>query len=347
VKRIVDSKIVQDKPRDARSEGGRPGFTLVELLVMISIVGLLISLLMPAVQGCREAARRTQCANNLRQLAIAAQSYHCCWGSFPPPRMNSADPWGHIVRLLPFLDQDLAFNDLDLSKPVADPVNARVAALPLQFLLCPSDTNRLASSDSPLALPGWWRNNYRGNAGNDTGEMRSDGTENNNGVFVTGRRVSAGQISDGVGNTALFCESLLGDGNDNVVSKPGDWFIIAPASHKREDMYMALQAVVPRSGAGSQVSLAGRTFTSGNYLDSRYNHIMPPNGPSGVVPDGRDLISAINDGLQATTASSRHPGGVNLALVDGSVRFVKNSVSLQPWWALGSIRGGEGIYEEY
>ena len=109
----------------------------------------------------------------------------------------------------------------------------------------------------------------------------------------------------------------------------------------------ALQDLVPLAGVNLQVSLAGRSFTSGNYLDSRYNHIMPPNGPSGVVPNGSDLISAINDGAQATTASSRHVGGVNLALADGAVRFVKNSVSLQVWWALGSIRGGEGIYEEY
>ena len=268
-------------------------------------------------------------------------------GVFHRLESNSADPWGHIVRLLPFLDQSLVFNSLDLTRPVTDPVNVQVTALPLRILLCPSDADRLDFSEDPLALPGWWRNNYRGNAGNDTGEIAPDGTENNNGIFVTGRRVSIDYISDGVGNTALFCEALLGDGSDDVVSKPGDWFVISPPSHNRQDLYSALQAIQPVAEAGSQVSLAGRTFTSGDYLDTRYNHIMPPNGPSGVVPNGADLVSSINNGAQATTASSRHPGGVNLALADGSLRFVKDSIDVQVWWALGSINGGEKIYEEY
>jgi hypothetical protein len=249
--------------------------------------------------------------------------------------------------MLPYLDQTVAFQNLDLSKPVGDPANIRVSTLPLRTLLCPSDTDRLASSASPMALPGWWRNNYRGNAGNDTGEIGSDGTENNNGVFVTGRRVNVDSIRDGASNTALFCEAVRGDGNDNIVSSPGDWFVIAPASHSRQDIYAALQTVTPFPGSDSQVSFAGRTFTSGDYLDTRYNHIMPPNGPSGVVPNGSDLISAINNGAQATTASSRHVKGVNLVLADGSVRFVTNSVNVQIWWALGSINGGEGIYEDF
>ena len=241
----------------------------------------------------------------------------------------------------------MVFKDLDPAKPVSDPVNVRVAALPLSILRCPSDINLLDESSDPQALPGWWQDNYRGNGGNDTGELDAYGVEQNNGVFVTGRRVSMDQIADGLSNTALFGEGRLGDGDDSVVSTPGDWFLIAPATHNRRDIYAALRAVVPLSGADHQFSYAGRSFTSGNYVDSRYNHIMPPNGPSGVVPNGSDLLAAVNNGAQATSASSRHPGGVNLALVDGSVRFVRNDVSLQVWWALGSINGGEGIFEEF
>jgi len=241
----------------------------------------------------------------------------------------------------------VVFQNLDPSKPLSDPANVRVASLPLQIVRCPSDINLLSSSSDPQSLPGWWRNNYRGNGGNDTGELNSNGVEHNNGVFVTGRHVTMDQITDGLSNTALFSEGLLGDGDDNVVSSPGDWFVIAPATHDRQDIYSALQAVVPLPGAGNQFSYAGRSFTSGNYVDSRYNHIMPPNGPSGVVPNGTTLLGAVNDGAQATTASSRHPRGVNLALADGSVRFVRNDVILQVWWALGSINGGEGIYDEF
>ena len=112
-----------------------------------------------------------------------------------------------------------------------------VTTLPLAIVHCPSDTDHLSLSEDPRALPGWWRNNYRGNAGNDTGELSPAGDENNNGVFVTGRRISTDQITDGTSNTALFCESLLGDGDDNVISNPGDWFVIAPASHSRQDIY--------------------------------------------------------------------------------------------------------------
>ena len=346
-RRLRDSKDPHDNARDAGPRAPQLGFTVVELLVVISIIGLLMGLLMPAVQACREVARRSQCANNVRQLALASHEYHSSQGSFPPALCSSSDTWGQIVRLLPFLDQNLAFKDLDFSKPVTDPVNVRVTTLPLPVLRCPSDTDRLSTSNDPLAMPGWSRNNYRGNGGNNTGELNSCGVENNNGVFVTGRRVSIDQITDGTGTTALFCESVLGDGDDNVISNPGDWFVILPPTHFRQDVYSALRTVDPSSGSISQVSLAGRGFTSGNYLDSRYNHIMPPGGPSGVVPDGADLIAAINQGVQVTTPSSRHYGGVNLALVDGSVRFVANQINLQVWWALGSINGGEEIYEKF
>ena len=345
--RIVDLKVPGKVARRAGPVVGPLGFTLIELLVVISIIALLMSILLPAVQMCRESVRRTVCANNIRQLALASLAYHSGQCSFPPARMDGADTWGHIARLLPFLDQNVVFKDLDLTRPVGDPQNVRATALPMPVLRCPSDTDRLISSIDSRAMPGWSRNNYRGNGGNETGELNSTGVENNNGVFVTGRRVTIDQIKDGIGNTALFCEGLLGDGDDNVISNPGDWFAIAPAGNKRQDVFAALQVLAPLPGMDRQVSFAGRSFTSGNYVDSRYNHIMRPNGPSGVVPNDSDLVTAVNQGVQATTVSSRHVGGVNLALADGAVRFVRDSVSLQVWWALGSIRGGEGIYEEY
>jgi prepilin-type processing-associated H-X9-DG protein len=214
------------------------------------------------------------------------------------------------------------------------------------MLHCPSDTDRLSASTDPAALPGWWRNNYRGNGGNQTGEMNVAGEENNNGVFVTGRRIKIDWITNGTGNTAMFSEAMLGDGDDRIVSKPGDWFVITPRGRTRDDIYAAMQSVVPTRGKGNQVSLAGRSFVSGNYLDTRYNHIMPPNGPSGVL-SAPDLVQAVNNGPQATTASSRHPDGVNLALADCSVRFVRSAINPQVWWALGSINGKEGIYEDF
>ena len=345
--RINDPLFGRDAARRAARTGPRSGFTLVELLVVISIIGLLMGMLLPAVQACRESARRTSCANNLRQLALASLAYHSGQCSFPPARSDRSDTWGHIVRLFPFLDQGVVFSDLDLAKPVGDPRNIRVVSLPMPLLRCPSDTDRLTTSIDTRAMPGWSRNNYRGNGGNDTGQLSPKGVEKNNGIFVTGRRVTIDQIRDGTGNTALFCEGMLGDGDDNVVSKPGDWFAIQPAGAGREDVFAAIQSVDPLTGMNRQASFAGRTFTSGSYVDSRYNHIMPPNGPSGAVRGDNDLLTAIDLGPQATTPSSRHAAGVNLALADGAVRFIKNSVNVQVWWALGSVNGHEGLYDEF
>ena len=347
-----DQSIMADEVGDrVACEAGvwRHGFSLIELLVVITIICILGAMLAPAVQGAREASRRVQCANNLRQLALAAESFHSANGYFPSARATSGtatNAWGQMGRLLPFIDQKVLFKGLDLNKPITDPANAEAWSAPLPLLQCSSDYDRLSQSPSALGYDGWTRNSYRGNAGNDTGEVSAAGVENNNGVFVAGRKVSAAQILDGVSTTALFSEALLGDGNDNTISNPGDWFVIPSTNHTKTDVYTALRSVVPTAGSASQVSYGGREYLSGQYLTTRYNHIMPPNGPSGVVANGADLITAINTGIQATTASSAHPGGVNLALADGAVRFVKDAIDIQTWWALGSIRGDDKIREE-
>jgi prepilin-type N-terminal cleavage/methylation domain-containing protein/prepilin-type processing-associated H-X9-DG protein len=323
------------------------GFTVVELLVVVSIIGILVGLLMPAVQAARESGRRTQCANNVRQLGLAAHSYHAAQRSFPPARQDAANTWGHFAKLLPFLEQKVIYRNIDFTKAVYDPSNAEIAQTPMPVFRCPSDYSVMIKSSDPLAFGGWAKNNYRGNAGNDTGEIGPDGAEKNNGVFRTGRRISVEQIEDGTSNTALFSEGVLGDGSNFVISVPGDWLVISPGSRRRQNIYAALQSAVPSAGPGNQVSYAGRTYLDGGYVESRYNHIMRPNGPSGVVPNGEDLFARINDGAQATTASSRHPGGVNLVLADGSVRFVSEGVDLEVWWGLGSIAGGEMLSTDF
>ncbi|MGA2064739.1 MAG: H-X9-DG-CTERM domain-containing protein [Thermoguttaceae bacterium] len=106
--------------------------------------------------------------------------------------------------------------------------------------------------------------------------------------------------------------------------------------------------MTPGTGSGAQFSYAGSTYLSGDYTTSRYNHLMPPNTLSVVVPiAGSDLAASINGGAQATTASSGHPGGVNLVLADGSLRFVRNGIEIHAWWALGSIAGGETLQEAF
>jgi len=337
--------------------GGR-GFTLVELLVVISVIGLLLAILMPAVHAAREAGRRTQCANNLHQLSLAAGNFHSAHGCFPmarpQPDSQAAQPeapgvaWGHLAQLLPYLGQSVMFNRIDFTKPFDDPANAEAQTAPIPVFRCPSDTTVLDCCTDPQARPGWKKNNYRGNGGNNTGALDSSGVENNNGVFIAGRKVSLDQMLDGPGCTALFSEHILGDGDNNAISNPGDWFAVSPASQSQQDVYQAALAVTPATGASAQYSFAGPTYLSGGYTASRYNHILPPNQASVVVPSGRgDLGYDIDHGAQATTASSRHPGGVNVAFADGAVRFIANKINLYPWQAMGSIAGQERVVDEY
>ena len=188
-----------------------------------------------------------QCASNMRQLGLAALNYHSAQSSFPPGRKGdpTAATWGWTVFLLPFLDQNVVFKKLDLTRPVPDPANAILPVAPLAFLRCPSDTDRLDDSADPLAMAGSTKTNYRGNGGNDTGELDANGNENNNGLFLTNQEISIDQITDGASATALFSEGLLGDGDNDAISKPGDWFAISPASHNRNDIYAALLTVTP------------------------------------------------------------------------------------------------------
>jgi prepilin-type N-terminal cleavage/methylation domain-containing protein/prepilin-type processing-associated H-X9-DG protein len=201
--------------------------------------------------------------------------------------------------------------------------------------------------------------------------------ENNNGVFVTAKTVTIDQITDGTSNTALFSEAVLGDGDDSKVSIPGDYIVQASLSSDTNpaDWYslaaytlnadgvtantsspgalnpqVALKAanVTQYQGQSAQFSFAGRNWWAGNYVASRYNHVVTPNkasiavdltegAPSGGLPGNPN----INETVNATTASSRHGGGVNLALADGSVKFIADDIQPGIWWALGSIAGGE------
>ena len=364
------------------------GFTLVELLVVIAIIGLLIGLLLPAVQAAREAARRSSCSSNLKQLALAAQNYHSANGHFPKGRTNlTTDQWGQFARLLPFLEQSALYNLIDFTKSTSDTGttgtngNSSLFGYPVPVFRCPSDVDRLTSLTDANAYATAQHNNYKANAGNLTGETTSITqvnpvtgqptgdpvlTENNNGVFLTNKFVSINDIVDGTSNTALFSEAVLGDGDSNKASVPGDWFAAAPASatpptglvppsDATYNYYVAAAAITPQAvaadttgaylGAANQFAYGGRNYLAGNYVASRYNHIAPPNAASIASSVGAPsaIVANLNNQANATTVSSRHGGGANIALADGSVRFVADKVDIASWWALGSIAGQEAL----
>jgi prepilin-type N-terminal cleavage/methylation domain-containing protein len=331
----------------------RLAFTLVELLVVIAIIGILVALLLPAIQAAREAARRTQCTNNLHQLALAALNYESAKKEFPEARYSGLLPsgtdsihWGFLARILPYVEGSAIYGMIDFTKPVDDPVNQPVEKAQIDFFICPSDKedNMLGPTCNQ---DGFGRDSYKGNGGNDSGEMKAiTGTtadrEQNNGMFVTNVSVRIKQVTDGTSHTAMLSEMIKGDGDRNLISSPSDWFNLPGASGESgATIAVNCPGVTPSSG-NTQFPCAGRNWVRGDYATSRYNHVMPPNTKSCSHNfSGTLTATQINEQGGAHTASSRHPGGVNLVCVDGSTHFVADSIDALVWFAAGSRNGAE------
>jgi prepilin-type N-terminal cleavage/methylation domain-containing protein len=349
----------------ATHRGRRSGFTLVELLVVIAIIGILVALLLPAIQAAREAARRSQCINNLSQLAKAALNYESAKKAFPFGRRAGFEldkngnkvaiqQWGHLAFILPYVEDTSLHSLINFNFAPEAPENLMARQAKLTLFLCPSDT-----SDDRLQTPrcvqadnrwsGVGRTNYHGNGGSDTGQSILVGdltVERNNGVFVTNLAVKFKHIADGSSHTALYCEAIRGDGDDTRPEVPGDWFRLPGQNADVNKVYQDCSAITNFSAYinGNQFSCRGRNWGHGDYTTTRYNHVMPPNMQScSQTSSGQVAAIPVNEDGGATTASSRHNGGVNLACADGSTHFISSSVDLLVWRALGSRNGGEVV----
>jgi prepilin-type N-terminal cleavage/methylation domain-containing protein len=335
--------------RSASPYFARRAFTLVELLVVIAIIGILIAILLPAVQAARESARRTQCINNLKQLGLAALNFHELNQYFPMGRQEP-NTYSQHVMLLPFLEQANVFAQINFTLGTGkNPSNVQFVSIP--GFLCPDDPEERmddptnTSDQCDAVLGPWGRNNYRGNAGSDVGttvnENQTNASETNNGIFLTNAFVRIAQITDGTSNTALFSEKLRGDGNDDTAEVLTDFFQLANNNNtaKATQVYTKCIALQPSTlvTSAKQTSFSGRDWINGNYMTTRYNHIMPPNTWS--CPRG----NSPNTNGGATTACSRHTSGVGLGMADGSVRFVANQIDVTIWQAVGSKDGTETI----
>lgn len=325
----------------------RRGFTLVELLIVIAIIGVLAGLLLPAIQSAREAARRSSCTNNLRQMALATLMFHDVKKSFPIARQGDEDAFGQHTELFPYLEEGtITFQFNYKLKPGKNP--ARFIKVPL--FLCPSDIeDRMWDKDNNAHQFDWGKNNYRACAGSEFG-LTSDNNqptakEKNNGIFLTNQAIRLAQVTDGSSHTALFSEALRGDADDNNIEVESDLFQIGggAGTNTTQKVYNAAMKLnlSTMRGANKQTSYAGRNWINGNYMTTRYNHVMPPNTFS--VTRG----NSPNNKGGAITASSRHSGGVNLALADGSVTFINDGIELMVWRAFGSRNGNELIAAGY
>ncbi len=327
---------------DRKKQGG---FTLVELLVVIAIIGVLTALLLPAVQAARESARRTQCTNNLKQLGLATLMFHDAERAYPIGRQGD-DSFSQHAELLPYLESA----NIQFDYSVASSANpSRLIAV--DMFLCPSDIDdRMTNTAVSAHQAGWGKNNYRGNGGSDIGLTTNSNTpkakEQNNGIFLTNETVTMRKVSDGTSRTALFSEMIRGDGNDDNVEVESDLFQVANNNNTNtvDKLYQKCSAIDPATmaGASKQTSYSGRDWINGNYMTTRYTHVMPPNSWScsrGNSP---------NNNGGAVTASSRHGGaGVGIVLCDGSVRFISSNIDLALWRALGSRNGNEVIADNF
>lgn len=328
----------------------RRGVTLVELLVVVAILAATIGLLLPAVQTARETARRSSCGNNLRQLALAAANHESARGRFPigaesrqwderPDFPHQFFRWSLLAHLAPYYEEERLLRGLDLAVPLyiglspgdIAPQNKSIVKLTVPLFLCPSD---IAMPVADLFGP----TNYAGCTGSGAGGGTPFETD---GIYGVNSDTRPKDIRDGLSKTVAFSESILGSGQKATTSRDG----VEPATG------YGFTFVTPLTVAACQrpfyynfTDLRGFSWANGEYRTTLYNHRDVPNS------EMLDCLSALMNttdkarmyaGYGWRSARSRHRGGVGVAMADGAVRFVADSIDAAAWSAASTIAAGD------
>ena len=366
----------------ALSKGNRTstparGFTLIELLVVIAIIAVLIALLLPAVQSAREAARRAQCTNNLKQLGIAIHNYHDIHGALPPtgqvaaqpsagqyPAMPHTQDFGMKVKLLPHMEQSPLYNAINFAATawIVDTgrgrtyyANTTVLNAQVSTFLCPSDPNQGRKSQTRLGvtLTSMGSTNYPNNLGTNrylnnnrfTGPAYVLGAANNTAITPV---CSFRSITDGLSNTAIFSEYVKGraagtgsgqDGLHMMYYAQVKWSAQGRNIGAEKFFHNACQQATLRQGSEK----GSRWLVDDCRWGGGYAHTTTPNTRACFYQNGGGNPAQGEATFTMLGASSFHPGGVNVLRLDGSVKFIKSSINYNTWTALGTKDRGEII----
>ena len=342
--------------RAKRRVAPRPAFTLIELLVVVAIIGMLVALLMPAVNAAREAGRRARCAVNIRQITLGALSFCEATGTYPAggvqakpvPTANSngwnrmiPDDWSNNFTwptlILPYIDQVDAYRMYQFAQSQTSSANALARSQPVTTYVCPDDRLQInepqpgedgygqgPTGTSPPPGPGPWAWNYSTYSRMRLNYAANYGNTGYNQLALGGVTFLGGMFTNGYGYTT----ASIKDGASNtlafseVLPGHGPWYAGPPGDGMVAEGGQAFEGyVTPNSGAPDVVA-----------------NICPPSRALQVP-----CVATMTDALQYQAAQSAHPGGVNASFGDGAVKYFSNSVNWSIWQALCSSNGGEGV----
>ncbi|AMV36295.1 DUF1559 domain-containing protein [Planctomyces sp. SH-PL62] len=346
------------------------GFTLIELLVVIAIIAVLIALLLPAVQAAREAARRAQCINNLKQMGLGLHNYVSSQNSFPPlcgnmwrPETTGSPGWGNwplgwAASLMPNMEQQALANAANYSFGADQPQNYQtVCRARVATFICPSES----VATGPWQSSSWM--NYAGNIGGPASMGSWSGViipmrEDANTAVGTNYPANLGTVgiqslTDGTSNTVAFSERLVGlaSGDFTVSSANARRVVFGPVPTVTADTggvaeaqafvaaCRSLPGTTSTAGTTNNGWIAGAVWAGSHANTLRFNTYSHVNSPNGISCMAQDYPPG--QAIDAMSPSSNHTGGVNTCMADGSVRFIKDSIALPTWWAIGTRAGGE------
>ncbi|MCC7420561.1 MAG: DUF1559 domain-containing protein [Planctomycetaceae bacterium] len=332
-------------PRCWRHSCTRQGFTLIELLVVIAIIGILIALLLPAVQQAREAARRTQCKNNLKQLALALHNYHDTEQCFPPARLSKSPQYGQMVALLPYFEQGNLAKKFDVSAPggFADPVNQPVANAPVGMIRCPSNpvpglikmrkssktgtsygafitaSGTTTDPSDPTIMTGWGSDYWVNHGINSSSYALFFSTGVSPTPIMKGDSPRMRDVTDGTSNTLMVTE------------------------HAGYDVHYVKGVGMPMPDTDVTLDQPGAWGTWLGwcaYMIQTYPSYTAATYPTNLsnIPSGTECTINCNN---SQGVFGFHPGGAHAALADGSVRFLGESLYGGTLMALATRDGGE------